>query len=310
MSRSEWASAPLIHPSLWVKQSPARIFVEKAMKAFLGMGLLGSNFVKAMRRRHEQVQVWNRTFSKAAELESTGAIPFQNVKDAVRGADVIHLTLKDDDSVNQVLAEAKSSLKPGAIIIDHTTTSVEGAIERTNSWKALGFIYQHAPVFMGPVNALEGSGYMLISGDQSIVDRLIVQLSIMTGKMIQFGSETGRAAALKLIGNCFLMGFTVALGDALALTKSLGTPIIDVDKLFTSWNPAHSLTARINRISKDDFSRASWELDMARKDAGIFLEVSEKSGVPLEIIPTIASLMDRWIRQGYGNNDWTIIASR
>jgi 3-hydroxyisobutyrate dehydrogenase len=280
------------------------------MKAFLGMGLLGSNFVKAMLRRREQVQVWNRTFSRAAELASAGAIPFPDVKDAVRGADFIHLTLKDDDSVDQVLSEAKSSLKTGATIIDHTTTSVEGAIERTNSWKRIGFTYQHAPVFMGPVNALEGSGYMLISGDQSVVDRLKDQLSIMTGKLIDFGNETGRAAALKLIGNCFLMGFTAALGDALALTSSLKCPISDVDKLFNSWNPAHSLTARINRISRDDFSKASWELNMARKDAGIFLKASEKSGVPLEIIPTIASLMDRWIGQGHGNNDWTIIASR
>jgi 3-hydroxyisobutyrate dehydrogenase len=280
------------------------------MKAFLGMGLLGSNFVKAMRKRQEPVQVWNRSYSKAAELEGTGAIPFQDVKDAVRGADTIHLTLKDDDSVNQVLATAKPALNPGAIIIDHTTTTAEGAIERTNSWKALGFTYQHAPVFMGPVNALEGSGYMLVSGDQAVLNQLKSQLSIMTGSLINFGAETGRAAALKLIGNCFLMGFTAALGDALALAKSLNTPIADVDKLFSSWNPAHSLTARINRISQDDFSKASWELNMARKDAGIFLKTSEKSGVSLEILPAIASLMDRWIERGNGHKDWTIIASR
>jgi 3-hydroxyisobutyrate dehydrogenase len=280
------------------------------MKAFLGMGLLGSNFVKAMLKRHEPVQVWNRTYSKAAELESLGAIPFQDVKDAVNRADTIHLTLKDDDSVNQVLAAAKPSLRPGAIIIDHTTTSVEGAIERTNSWRALGFTYQHAPVFMGPVNALEGSGYMLVSGDQALISQLKSELSAVTGKLINFGSEVGRAAALKLIGNCFLMGFTAALGDALALAKSLDTPVADVDKLFESWNPAHSLTARINRISQNDFSKASWELNMARKDAGLFLNASEKSGVNLEIIPAIASLMDRWIGEGHGHNDWTIIASR
>jgi 3-hydroxyisobutyrate dehydrogenase len=280
------------------------------MKAFLGMGLLGSNFVKAMRKRQEPVQIWNRSYSKAVELENTGAVSFQDVKDAVHGADTIHLTLKDDDSVNQVLAAAKSALNSGAVIIDHTTTSVEGAIERTNSWKAQGFTYQHAPVFMGPANALEGSGYMLVSGDQAIHNQLKGQLSVMTGKLINFGPETGRAAALKLIGNCFLMGFTAALGDALALAKSLDTPISDVDKLFESWNPAHSLTARINRISQDDFSKASWELNMARKDAGIFLKTSEKSGVSLEILPAIASLMDRWIQKGDGNKDWTIIASR
>ena len=53
------------------------------MKAFLGMGLLGSNFVQAMIKRGENVQVWNRTASKAQELEKLGAKAFTQVADAV-----------------------------------------------------------------------------------------------------------------------------------------------------------------------------------------------------------------------------------
>lgn len=279
------------------------------MKAFLGMGLLGSNFVKAMLRRNEKVNVWNRTYTRAAALAEFGAKPFEKVTEAVKDAEVIHLTLKDDDSVNDVLAQAEPSLNPGAIIIDHTTTSVAGTIERTKSWKEKGFIYQHAPVFMGPANALEGSGFMLVSGDQTVVEKLSNGLSVMTGKLIHFGSEPGRAAAMKLIGNCFLVGFVAALGDALGLAKSLHAPLADVDKLFLDWNPAKSLTARIDRISQDDFSKPSWELNMARKDTGLFMRGAAESGVKLEIIPAIASVMDQWIEKGFGSHDWAIIAS-
>jgi len=66
------------------------------MKAFLGMGLLGSNFVKAMIKKGDSVQVWNRTFERAKELEKYGARSFENVADAVRGAETVHITLKDD----------------------------------------------------------------------------------------------------------------------------------------------------------------------------------------------------------------------
>lgn len=277
------------------------------MKAFLGMGLLGSNFVKAMIKKNEKVQVWNRTFSKAAALEQFGAKAFENVADAVKGADIIHLTLRDDDSVNDVLNMSKSGLKPGATIIDHTTTSVSGAIERTNSWKNLGFTYQHAPVFMAPTNSLEGTGFMLISGDQTVVKKLEEQLSAMTGKLINFGDETGRAAALKLVGNCFLVGFTAALGDALTLAKSVDAPIADLDKLFSSWNPATSISGRIRRIMQEDLSNPSWELNMSRKDTGLFLSSSENAGNHLAVIPAIAKLMDQWIADGYGSHDWTII---
>ena len=92
------------------------------MKAFLGMGLLGSNFVQAMVKRGENVQVWNRTPSKAQELEKVGAKAFTQVQDAVRGATEIHLTLKDDASVDEVLKAAEGGLTPGTFIIDHTTT--------------------------------------------------------------------------------------------------------------------------------------------------------------------------------------------
>jgi 3-hydroxyisobutyrate dehydrogenase len=286
-----------------------RVSLQKSnqMKAFLGMGLLGSNFVKAMIKKNEAVQIWNRTFSKTAELQKFGAKAFENVADAVRDADIIHLTLKDDDSVNDVLQRARPALKHGATIIDHTTTSVSGAIERTNAWKNLGFTYQHAPVFMAPNNALEGSGFMLISGDQTVVAKLEKQLSAMTGKLINFGSETGRAAGMKLVGNCFLVGFTAALGDALSLAKSVGAPIADLDKLFASWNPATSISARIKRITQEDLSSPSWELNMSRKDTGLFLKAAEKAGIDLAIIPAVADLMDSWIAGGYGTNDWTII---
>jgi len=62
------------------------------MKAFLGMGLLGSNFVKAMLQKGEAVQVWNRTASKAKALEQYGAKAFDNVDEAVQGANVVHVT--------------------------------------------------------------------------------------------------------------------------------------------------------------------------------------------------------------------------
>jgi 3-hydroxyisobutyrate dehydrogenase len=277
------------------------------MKAFLGMGLLGSNFVKAMLKKGEQVQVWNRTASKAKELEQYGAKAFNNAADAVQGAEIIHLTLKDDASVNEVLQAAADGLRPGAIIVDHTTTSKEGAVQRTKEWKERGFFYQHAPVFMGPVNALESTGIMMVSGDEELIGRLQPELSKMTGKLLHFGSEAGKAAAMKLVGNSFLICFTAGIRDTLSLSKALGVPVADLFGLFNEWNPGTLLQARLKRMTSGDYSQPSWELSMARKDTGLFIQAA-KEKTDLAVIPSIAILMDRYIEQGYGNEDWTVIA--
>ncbi|MDQ3276796.1 MAG: NAD(P)-dependent oxidoreductase, partial [Bacteroidota bacterium] len=289
--------APLFHP-----------YNNNQMKAFLGMGLLGSNFVKAMRRRGEEVQVWNRTALKAKSLEETGAKAVDNVADAVRGATVIHLTLKDDASVDEVLQAASPGLEPGAVIVDHTTTTKEGAIRRTREWREKGFRYQHAPVFMGPANALEGSGFMLLSGDEELTSQLEPELSKMTGKLLQFGPEVGKAAAMKLAGNAFLVCFTASMRDTLCTGKALGLSVEDIFTLFAAWNPGAQLEARLKRMTAADYDNPSWELAMARKDTGIFMDTAKNAGAELAVIPSVAALMDSWMEKGYGNKDWTVIA--
>ena len=278
------------------------------MKAFLGMGLLGSHFVRAMIKKGDKLQVWNRTTSKATELEKYGAKAFTNVADAVKGAKIIHVTLKDDASVNQVLEAASSGFNKDAIIIDHTTTTKEGAIQRTKKWKERGFSYQHAPVFMGPANALESTGFMLVSGDEDLIRKLEPELSKMTGKLLHFGTEAGRAAAIKLMGNTFLVCFTTGIRDPLSLGKALDVPLDNINTLFDSWTPGAQLPARLKRMTDGDYTNPSWELNMARKDSGLFLQAAAKAGIELAMIPGAAALMDQWIEKGYGNNDWTVIA--
>jgi 3-hydroxyisobutyrate dehydrogenase len=279
------------------------------MKAFLGMGLLGSNFVRAMLKKGDEVQVWNRTTSKATALEAYGAKAFDDVKDAVSGADRIHLTLKDDASVEEVLAMAAPALKPGATIIDHTTTSAAGAVQRTGKWKEQGYTYQHAPVFMGPQNALESTGFMLVSGDQAVISRLEPELSQMTGKVLNFGDRPGKAAAMKLLGNLFLLAVTAGLSDALALAKALEISPDDLQTLFASWNPGAMVPGRLKKMTAGNFSEPSWELSMARKDAGLMMAGAQAGGTQLDVIPAIAAEMDGWIEKGHGNDDWTVIAS-
>jgi 3-hydroxyisobutyrate dehydrogenase len=278
------------------------------MKAFLGMGLLGSNFVKAMLKKKEDVQVWNRTAGKAAALESFGAKAFASSADAVKGANRIHLTLKDDASVDEVLAAASAGFEPGVIIIDHTTTSAPGAVKRTKAWKAKGYTYIHAPVFMGPSNALEGTGNMLVSGDQTLITQLSPELSEMTGKLINMGPQDGKAAGMKLIGNLFLLALTAGISDTLALAKSLDIAISDVSTLFDSFNPGASMPARLKRIATGKFDEPSWELVMARKDAGLMMDAAANGRITLTVIPSIAKEMDAWIEKGFGNSDWSIIA--
>ncbi len=279
------------------------------MITFIGMGLLGSNFTRALLKQGNKVQVWNRTHEKAEALVNEGAIAIKNIQDAVKGIRRIHLTLSDDASVEKVLAAAEPALEKGCYIIDHTTTSMQGAIDRTRSWAAKGIHYVHVPVFMGPANALESSGYMLISEAASILNEVLPMISSMTGKVLQYGSSTGRAAAIKLMGNSFLITMTAGISDMLAVAKSMGVPNEDVSNLFENWNAGATAPTRLARMLSGKYDQPSWELQMSRKDARLMLEATEAAGKHLSILPACATEMDRWLAKGMAEKDWTIIGS-
>ena len=277
------------------------------MIAFFGMGMLGSGFVRALRRRGEEVQVWNRTLAKAQALAEHGAKAFSAPADAARGATRIHLSLSDDAAVDEVLERASSGFAPGVVIVDHTTTSASGTVARQARWAERGFTFVHAPVFMGPQNALESTGIMLVSGDPALVGPLKPALTAMTGKLEDLGPRVDAAAAYKLLGNLFLMFLTTGLSDLLGLAKAMGISGPDASKLFDMFNPGATVGARMKRMVEGKFSDASWELSMARKDARLMLEEAKAKNVTLAVLPTIAARMDAVIAQGHGKDDWTVL---
>jgi len=278
------------------------------MIAWLGTGMLGANFVRALRKRGQEVRVWNRTAERARALVVDGATAHEDVADAVRGAARVHLTLSDDAAVDEVLERARPGLASDVVLVDHTTTSPSGTRARAARWQERGVAFQHAPVFMAPANALQSSGVMLASGDRRRFEALAPELRTMTGNLVYMGPEVDRAASYKLLGNLFLMFLTTGLADMFALAKALGISAEQAMTLFDAFNPAQTIGGRAKRMMEKDFAHPSWELVMARKDARLMIEEAASGGVPLAIIPAIAAEMDRWIGRGHAHDDWTVVA--
>jgi 3-hydroxyisobutyrate dehydrogenase len=263
------------------------------MIAFFGMGLLGSNFVHALRRRGEDVHVWNRSPDKAKALEAEGARAFADPAEAARGATRVHLTLPDDAVVDEVLERARPGLAGDVVLIDHSTTSTQGVLARIARWRERGITFVHV---------------MMISGPRSVVDPLRPVLAPMTGKLVDLGERPDAAAAFKLLGNLFLICMTTGLAEVLALAKALQVTPDQAASLFDQFNPGTTIRPRIKRMTDANFADASWELAMARKDARLMLDAAAAAGVPLAVLPAIAARMDAVIAEGHGEDDWTVIA--
>jgi 3-hydroxyisobutyrate dehydrogenase len=271
--------------------------------AFFGTGLMGSGFVRRLRANGHEVNVWNRSPAKARALEAQGARAFDDPAAALDGAERIHLSLSDDASVDAVLEPLAAAIPPATWIVDHTTTAVTPTAERIARWNARGRTFVHAPVFMGPVNALEGTGLMLVSGDKARHDALLPALQTMTGNVLWLGEAPERAAAFKLFGNLTLIGILGVLGDVNRLAHAVGIPTGEAFSLFKHFNPGQFLPARAARIEAGEFAAPSFEVAMARKDVRLMIEEARRGGVELFVMPGVAAMFDAAIARGEGALD-------
>jgi 3-hydroxyisobutyrate dehydrogenase len=278
-----------------------------ARVAFLGTGLLGSGMVEGMLRRGEEVTVWNRTESKARALEALGAQVAATPADAVASAERVHMTLPDDEVVDQIVAAFTPRLAKGAVVVDHTTASPRGTNARVARLNAAGVSFVHAPVFMSPQMAKDCVGIMLVSGPRDVYDSVMPALEMMTGEVWYLGEQADLAASYKIFGNSMLFVIAAGITDVFAMAKGLGIPAVDALAVFSKFQPGNLIKGRGEKMARGDFN-ATFELTMARKDMRLMLDAAADQ--PLTVFPAIAKAMDDAIAKGHGKDDLGAIAAQ
>src|SRR5437764_243738 len=101
--------------------------------AFLGLGVMGHPMAGHLARAGHRVTVYNRTAAKAQQwVKEYGGGAAPSPKQAAQGADIVFACVGNDDDLRSVVlgdAGAFAGMKPGAILVDHTTASATVARE-------------------------------------------------------------------------------------------------------------------------------------------------------------------------------------
>ena len=272
--------------------------------AFLGTGLLGGALAEAAAKRGDKVAAWNRTIDKARALEQFGVRVANTPADAVRGAARVHLILKDDQVVEDVIAALRPGLDANAIIVDHTTTQPKLTAARATRLNGEGVRYIHCPVFIGPAAAREAKGTILSSGPRALFDAIQPALAKMAERVEYFGERPDFAAVIKLSGNAVIIGLSGIVADVLAIGDGAGFTPDETMKVFGLLNVPAMLAGRGRHMAAGNFT-PSFELTMARKDVRLMLETAVDHPTP--VLSAIADRMDELIDAGRGADDLAVI---
>jgi len=269
---------------------------------------MSRNLIKA---GHDLV-VYNRTRSRAQEMQSLGAKVADTASEAAAGAEVLITMLADDRAVQDVIFEpgaAIEALSDGAIHISTSTISVDLSRGLAKSHADKHQNYIAAPVFGRPDAAAAGKLFIVSAGPSESIEKCRGLFAAMGQKTFTIGEDAPAANLVKLSGNFLITTVIESLAEGFALMRKAGVdPHRFLEVLTESMFSAPIYKTYGGILAAEKFEPVGFKLPLGFKDNRLLLAAAEEASVPMPM----ASLMhDRFVAalaQGLENADWSAIA--
>ncbi len=278
---------------------------EKMRVSFLGLGVMGYPMAGHLANAGYSVTVYNRTVKKAEQwLEAFSGCLATTPKEAVSGSDIVFCCVGNDDDLRQVVAGEQGALqgmKPGAVLVDHTTASAIVAVELSElaAEHEVGFI--DAPVSGGQAGAENGALTIMCGGQQQIFDRVAPVMDVYARSCKLMG-EAGAGQLTKMVNQICIAGVVQGLSEGLHFAKKAGLDAASVIEVISkgaaqSWQMENRYQTMLDNHYDHGFA-----VDWMRKDLAIVLEQSEQTGASLPL----TALVDQFYKdvQNIGGGRW------
>ena len=269
---------------------------------FAGLGVMGGPMARHLASAGHQVAGYNRSPAKArAWAEAHGGRFAPTVADAASEAELFTLCVGNDDDVRQVVGEALTVLKPGAVIVDHTTTSARIAREMAAVADAKGVAFIDAPVSGGQAGAENGQLSVMAGGDAEALEQVRPVLMAYS-KAVQHMGPSGAGQLTKMVNQIAIAGVVQGLAEAVHFAQAAG---LDTDRVYEaiSKGAAQSwqMDNRWKTAAKGEFD-FGFAVDWMRKDLGLALDEARSNGSQL----AVTALVDQFYAevQAMGGSRW------
>ena len=261
--------------------------------AFLGLGAIGLPIARRLASSFP-LAVWNRTRSKALELQASDPVRVaQSPADCARNADIVFTCLSTSADVEALLDGEDgllAGLKSGAVLIDCTSGDPAASRRIAAGLAASGVAFLDAPVSGGVTGAREGKLTVMCGGDERVLDRVRPVLGAFASKVIHCG-PTGAGDAVKAANQALLAIHIWSTGEALAaLSKAGVSASVALDVINASSGRSNSSQNLFpERVLGRKFPR-TFRLALLDKDVGIAAGFARENAVPSPMIELAAAL--------------------
>ena len=273
--------------------------------AFLGLGVMGGPMAGHLAKAGHEVTVYNRTTAKAeAWVEAHGGAFAPTPAEAARDAAIVFMCVGNDTDVRVVaLSEvgALAGMRPGAVLVDHTTASAYVARELDAAARQRGCGFLDAPVSGGQAGAENGVLTVMCGGGLSAFDTARPVIDAYARAVTLLG-PAGAGQLTKMVNQICIAGLLQGLSEGLNFAQRAG---LDGDLVLATISKGAAQSWQMDNRGTTMLQGAfdfGFAVDWMRKDLAICLDEARSNGARLPV----AALVDQFYAavQALGGNRW------
>jgi 3-hydroxyisobutyrate dehydrogenase-like beta-hydroxyacid dehydrogenase len=268
----------------------------------IGIGLLGAALAERMLAAGRQVVGYDLSTARRDHLRTLGGQPQDAPNPVATACQELVLCLPDSRVVGEVVAEIKSHLREGTLIVDATTGDPAETAALAGELARRGVRYIDATIAGSSEQVRRGEAVVIVGGEPADVARGEPILAAWSRQRFHAG-PAGSGAQLKLIVNLVLGLHRAVLAEGLSLAEACGLDLAATLAVLKA-TPAYSrmMDTKGDKMIRRDYAPQA-RLAQHRKDVGLIRDLARRAGAPAPLTAVHEDLLIRAIELGLGDAD-------
>jgi 3-hydroxyisobutyrate dehydrogenase-like beta-hydroxyacid dehydrogenase len=254
---------------------------------YIGLGNMGAPMAKRLVEWPGGVTVFDVRTEAMTPLAEAGATLADSVAD-VASADIISVTVLNDEQVRDVVGELVTHAKPGTVIAIHSTISPDTAVELAEQLAPQDIHIVDAPVSGGGGAAEKGELAVMVGAEREVYERIKPAFKQFASVVVHAG-EPGAGTRMKLARNMLTFTSYAAAGEAMKLAAAAGIDLQALGRVVRHTDAQSGGPGAV--VVRDDiadldsgnflYGPLAHARDLGEKDLSLALALGEAVGVDL-----------------------------
>ncbi len=256
---------------------------------YIGLGKMGAPMAQRLIEYPGGVTVFDVRSEAMTPLAELGATRAKDIADVAR-ANLISVTVLNDEQVREVVVQLARHAKPGTVIAIHSTIGPDTAAELADSWRPNGIHVIDAPVSGGGGAAEKGELAIMVGAERWVYERIKPVFKHM-GSMIIHAGDAGAGTRMKLARNMLsFIGYAAAC-EAMELAEASGINLAQLGRVvrhtdaLTGGPGAIMVREDMTELAPDHWLHDAFThtRELGEKDLSLALALGAAQGVDLPL---------------------------